>query len=85
MATTEVMNGGTEGEPASYDGWLSGVWFFLPHMDLRLDGIYSALGSPGVAERPPAIRASRRGSRNSTCSCESDVNEQGHEGEEHAL
>ncbi len=52
MATTEVMNGGSEGEPASYDGWLSAVWFFLPHLDLRLDGIYSDLGSPGVGGTP---------------------------------
>ena len=38
MLTAETMNGGSAGEPASYDGWISGVWFFLPHLDLRLDG-----------------------------------------------
>jgi hypothetical protein len=48
MATTEIMNGGAAGEPASYDGWLSAVWFLLPHTDLRFDGIYSGLGAPGV-------------------------------------
>jgi hypothetical protein len=52
MVTAETMNGGSEGEPASYDGWLSGVWFFLPHMDLRFDGIYSDLGAPGVGGAP---------------------------------
>jgi hypothetical protein len=48
MLTGEVMNGGAAGEPASYDGWASAVWFFLPHMDLRFDGIYSVL-----AQAPP--------------------------------
>ncbi len=52
MLTDEVMNSGTEGEPASFDGWVSAVWFFLPHMDLRLDGIYSSLGAPGGAGAP---------------------------------
>jgi hypothetical protein len=46
MLTGEAMNGGTSGEPPSFDGWLSGVWFFLPHMDLRLDAIYSSTGNP---------------------------------------
>ncbi len=57
MATTEVMNGGTQGEPVSSDGWLSGVWFFLPHMDLRLDGIFSSLGAPGVSGTPASHTA----------------------------
>jgi hypothetical protein len=52
MLTTETMNGGSAGEPASYDGWISGVWFFLPHMDLRLDGIYSNLGNAGQGAAP---------------------------------
>ena len=52
MLTGEVMDSGTEGEPASFDGWISAVWFFLPHMDLRLDGIYSSLGSPGAGTTP---------------------------------
>jgi hypothetical protein len=47
MLTGEAMNSGTSGEPASGDAWLSGVWFFLPHMDLRVDTIYSAIGVPG--------------------------------------
>ncbi|MGO9833235.1 MAG: hypothetical protein ACLP1X_03380 [Polyangiaceae bacterium] len=52
MLTGEVMNGGSAGEPPSADGWLSAVWFFLPHMDLRFDTIFSALGSAGVAGGP---------------------------------
>jgi hypothetical protein len=52
MVTSEIMNGGSAGEPASYDGWLSAVWFFLPHMDLRLDGIYSSLGVAASATAP---------------------------------
>jgi hypothetical protein len=53
MLTGEMMNGGSAGEPSSYDGWVSGVWFFLPHMDLRLDGIYSNLGTAGIGAAPP--------------------------------
>ena len=29
-----------------------GVWFFLPHMDLRIDAIYSSLGSPPSTGQP---------------------------------
>ena len=49
MLTGETMNSGTSGEPVSGDAWFSGVWFFLPHMDLRIDTIYSAIGVPGGA------------------------------------
>jgi|CZKU01.1.fsa_nt_gi hypothetical protein len=48
MLTGEVLNGGAAQEPASFDGWLSAVWFFLPHMDLRFDGIYSSIGAAGA-------------------------------------
>jgi hypothetical protein len=44
MLTSEIMNSGASGEPASYDGWFSGVWFLLPHVDLRLDAIYAKTG-----------------------------------------
>jgi hypothetical protein len=48
MLTGESMDGGSSGEPPSFDGWLSAVWFFLPHADVRFDGIYSTLGNaPG--------------------------------------
>jgi len=52
MLTGEVMNGGAAGEPTSFDGWVSAVWFFLPHMDLRFDGIYSSIGTPGGPGAP---------------------------------
>jgi hypothetical protein len=52
MLTGEAMNSGTAGEPDSGDLWFSGVWFFLPHMDLRVDTIYSAVGVPGGAGAP---------------------------------
>ncbi len=52
MLTGETMNSGTSGEPPSFDAWLSGVWFFLPHMDLRLDAIYSTLGGAAVTGMP---------------------------------
>jgi hypothetical protein len=52
MLTGETMNGGASGEPPSFDGWLSGVWFFLPHMDLRFDGTYSSLGIASAAGVP---------------------------------
>jgi hypothetical protein len=52
MLTGETMNSGAAGEPASFDGWLSGVWFFLPHMDLRMDAIYSLLGTPPSTGSP---------------------------------
>jgi hypothetical protein len=48
MLTGESMNGGASGEPSSFDGWVSAVWFFLPHADARFDGVFSTLGSaPG--------------------------------------
>ena len=52
MVTAEAMNRGASGEPSSLDGWLSAVWFFLPHMDLRLDGIYSSVGVPATSASP---------------------------------
>jgi hypothetical protein len=52
MLTAEAMNSGTAGEPVSYDGWVSAVWFLLPHVDLRFDGIYSNLGVPPTPGNP---------------------------------
>jgi hypothetical protein len=52
MLTGEAMDSGTAGEPPSGDLWFSGVWFFLPHMDLRIDSIYSAVGVPGTGAIP---------------------------------
>jgi hypothetical protein len=52
MLTGESMNGGASGEPSSFDGWVSAVWFFLPHADARFDGIFSTLGSPPSGGAP---------------------------------
>lgn len=52
MLTGEAMNSGTANEPNSFDGWLSAVWFFLPHADVRIDAIYSTLGNAPVATTP---------------------------------
>ncbi len=49
MITGEAMNSGQSGEPSSFDGWFSAVWFFAPHADLRLDTIYTTAGIPATA------------------------------------
>jgi hypothetical protein len=46
MATGELMNSGSAGESPSYSGWLSAVWFFWSHMDLRVDNVFEVVGSP---------------------------------------
>lgn len=45
MLTGESKNGGAAGEPASFGGWASAVWFFAPHADVRIDDIVQRLGS----------------------------------------
>jgi hypothetical protein len=57
MATGETMNSGSAGEPTSFDGWGSAVWFFIPHADLRFDGIYSWLGAPPSPASPASHTA----------------------------
>jgi hypothetical protein len=52
MLTVEAMNGGQVGEPSSYDAWFSGVWFFAPHADMRIDTILSTLGVPPSGAAP---------------------------------
>jgi hypothetical protein len=52
MLTGEAMDSGQAWEPLTGSLWFSGVWFFLPHMDLRLDTIYSAVGVPGSPLTP---------------------------------
>jgi hypothetical protein len=52
MLTGESMNGGSSGEPSSYDGWFSAVWFFLPHADVRVDTVYTKLGAAPTAGAP---------------------------------
>ena len=58
MLTTEIMNSGASGEPASYDGWFSAVWFALPHVDLRFDGIFANTGNAATLGVPASYTAS---------------------------
>jgi hypothetical protein len=46
MATAEIMNRGSAGEPPSYSGWFSAAWFFWSHMDMRVDNVFEVVGSP---------------------------------------
>jgi hypothetical protein len=52
MLSLEAMNSGQAGEPPSGGGWLSAVWFFLPHMDLRVDTIFTSAGIPASGPSP---------------------------------
>ena len=58
MVTTEAMNSGASGEPSSFDGWFSAVWFFLPHLDARLDTIYAKTGVAGTGSTPSSYTSS---------------------------
>lgn len=49
MLTGEAMNSGQSGEPSSLDSWFSAVWFLAPHVDLRLDTIFTTSGIPATA------------------------------------
>jgi hypothetical protein len=59
MLTGEAQNTGQSGEPVSLDTWLSAVWFCLPHVDLRLDGIYSSIGVPETPGNPASHVAAK--------------------------
>ncbi|MCA9640111.1 MAG: hypothetical protein KC492_05425 [Myxococcales bacterium] len=39
MLTGEVLNEGIEGVDQRFGGWFSVNWFFLPHMDMRVDAV----------------------------------------------
>lgn len=39
-ATGELLNDGEPGHGTRLGGWLSAVWHFLPHLDLRVDGVF---------------------------------------------
>jgi hypothetical protein len=45
LATFEAHNVGPRDPALSWGGWLSYAWFFAPHFDLRLDGIYRSVAS----------------------------------------
>jgi hypothetical protein len=51
LATGEANKVGVRERYWSYGGWLSYAWFFAPHADVRLDGIYQALGSAAGKQR----------------------------------
>jgi hypothetical protein len=55
MLTGELTNSGAAGESASYSAWLSAVWFFWSHMDLRVDGVYQVLSAPAGTTNAPSI------------------------------
>lgn len=40
IGTGELLSGDFADQPASVGGWLSAQWFFLPHVDIRLDLIH---------------------------------------------
>ena len=49
MGTVEAGHRGL-GEPGpSLGGWVSATWYFLPHVELRLDNIFRRNSSPGAA------------------------------------
>jgi hypothetical protein len=52
MLSLESMNSGQSEEPPSAGGWFSAVWFFLPHMDLRMDTIFTSAGIPASGPNP---------------------------------
>jgi hypothetical protein len=45
MATGETKNDGAVGETPSYGAWVSSIWFFAPHADVRVDNLYRRLGT----------------------------------------
>lgn len=45
--TGEAYDFGPSSTPFSYSAWASLLWFFASHADVRLDGIYESIGSPG--------------------------------------
>jgi hypothetical protein len=45
LATGEMSKVGVVHRYRSFGGWLSYLWFFAPHADVRLDGIYQSLGA----------------------------------------
>jgi hypothetical protein len=46
MLTGETRNSGASGEPPSWGGWVSAMWFFAPHADVRLDNVFQTFRTP---------------------------------------
>ena len=57
LATGELRNIGVDAPPLSFGAWLSYAWFFLPHADLRLDGVYQSIGAEAGAVSALALLA----------------------------
>lgn len=49
MGTLEGAHTGSGEQGPQLGGWVSAAWYFLPHMELRLDNIFRRRSSPGVA------------------------------------
>jgi hypothetical protein len=45
LATAEAMKLGAQRRFVGYGAWLSFWWFFMPHVDIRLDSIYQTQGA----------------------------------------
>jgi len=43
----EVGDFGPHGSGASYSAWATVAWFFASHLDVRVDGIFESIASPG--------------------------------------
>jgi hypothetical protein len=48
MATGELWAQKSDVGFPSVGGWASVAWFFAPHADVRFDGIYQSIPSPGA-------------------------------------
>lgn len=49
MGTLEGSYTGRSEPGPSLGGWVSGAWYFLPHMELRFDHIFRRVSNPGAA------------------------------------
>lgn len=48
MATLECADRDWGNTNASFGEWASVAWFFLPHLDVRVDGVLQQIGVPGM-------------------------------------
>lgn len=45
IVTGELLNDRITANPTSYGIWTSAMWFFAPHVDLRVDGVFQELST----------------------------------------
>jgi len=55
IGTGELQNVGNGKQPLSWAAWLSYAWFFAPHADVRVDGIYQDLSVGSGLPRLQAV------------------------------